>query len=413
VATFEELKLSRRNGQHFSPFEIFPIGHETSLNSVAVREDRLYVGTSSGLYVGTLPQSDRDDLQPLQRVSEIEYEPIRSIVVDGRHCWIDLSQDDLGSSLYFSHDFGRQFEPTYLQEVDFPKSISTTLTHGNLLFAGSLNGLFVSNNSGQSFQRLGEDDLGADRVLSLAVEGNTLFVGTRNGLGISQDLGQGFQTFRRVLRDGNQTVLSILPMGDQLFVGTTSGLLFSHDRGVGFHEFDTLFGARETGMDNSIRVLAIKHMGQRLVLGTDRGLFYVDEMSSGRPRFRAALLDELVTSIVSQDNHEFIGTRSQGVIHRLNGREINQALDSIPSSIEALAIRNEQLFVGTFEGLAISHDYGQTIHYSDRQDGLPDRRVLSLSLSPDGENLFIGTPQGLVIQPNLSGSLTTGELLQR
>ena len=128
-------------------------------------------------------------------------------------------------------------------QLNLPDNDVRCLTiDGNLLFAGTHRGVFVSHNAGDSWTEM-NNVLPVMYVSSLAVKDSIIFEGTEeNGVFRSTDFGKSWQMVNNPLFIGYRIKsLSIIPKGNDsmnILAGALGGVYVSTDTGATWLQID-------------------------------------------------------------------------------------------------------------------------------------------------------------------------------
>ena len=182
----------------------------------------------------------------------------------------------------------------------FPYQVTSIHADGSLILAGTLDGFFVSTDSGHRFS---ERDAGLSDLHITGVtffDGN-IFLGTKDaGAYISYDLGKHWESLMNEL--DCPTISSISSDEDLIYVTSLcSGFYISSDSGQTWVK-------RNSGLSTIETTSFVKTSSEKYFLGTRQfGLFYSSTIGN-ECDWKNVLTDYSITSLSSLGNYLFVGT---------------------------------------------------------------------------------------------------------
>jgi uncharacterized protein (TIGR03437 family) len=251
---------------------------------------------------------------------------------------------------------------------------------GELVFActeGS--GLYRSTNLGRSWTRAGAGQL-PPYINTFLVGGASLFAGTSNGVFVSDDDGRSWTANRADLPYG---VSSLAAIGTNLFAGALGrGVYLSTNQGRNWTE-------ASTGLTNR-NLTALAASGANLFAGTDGGGVF--RSSDNGRTWRAAsegLTILRVSALAAIGDDLFAATYGGGIHVSSNQGESWMQLETNVTGtfVDALAARGTRLYAANGGGVYLSFDRGQS--WMRINSGLTNLRARSLAVSE--KYLFAGT----------------------
>jgi len=267
------------------------------------------------------------------------------------------------------------------------------------LFAATAAGPHVTYSWGEQWFQLRADTRGFHGALyAFACLGPSVFAGGTEGLYESEDYGE---SYRRIAGFDGVDVRVIVTarmfeLEPTILVGTDSGLHRSVDRGLKWTRLgESLLSAR---------VRDLKWPGPQLFAATDDGLYLSVDVGESWERLDGGLPTVPFLSLVASqfflaDPVLLVGTLGEGLyrsgdggehFERTGGREHEKA------TIHAMFWWGAVLIIGAEDGLYFSHDAGATL---EPVDDLKGRRVLSISIPvPEGalrSDIIVGTDEGV------------------
>ena len=195
--------------------------------------------------------------------------------------------------------------------------------------------------------------LGDADVYALTFVGKTLWAGTQNGLSRLEPGGERWQTTRREGKPAGNVITCLAPDGEHLWVGTEQDL----DR---FHT--------------------------------------VRKKWLTPPRCEPTLPANYISALLATNGHLWVGTWRAG-LYKVNTATLKAKAVSLagtkagrPQSVYALAGKDENLYVGTEQGLLILNTSDDSWRNITNADGLPSNMISALAI--DKNDLWIGTAVG-------------------
>lgn len=279
------------------------------------------------------------------------------------------------------------------------------------LFAATSNGAFISYSWGEHWTRLRPDLRGLRGDVSAFVcLGPAVFAGSSEGVFVSDDFGESFRPLDS-WPAGSGAVTSFLAarlfaLEPTLFVGTTSGLYRSNDGGYEWARVGA--GA----MQSAVRAFAWP--GPELFVATDGGLYRSVDRGDTWSRIEAGLppgplLSLAVSQFFPLDPTIFVGTAGKGVFKSKDGGKSFQPAGADVLGQEqahALFWWEALLLVGTDSGLFLSDDGG--VKFRPVKD-LAGSSVLSIAV-PGADSGWLSSE---VIVGTRSGVLKSSDGAQR
>ncbi|MDQ3022514.1 MAG: hypothetical protein M3R36_18395 [Bacteroidota bacterium] len=225
----------------------------------------------------------------------------------------------------------------------FPANISvnTLAFNGTTIFAGTINGIYTSTNSGIDWQKVDSTDVGAG-VQKIIVLNNTIFAATY-GKGIlkSSDNGLSWQFSNTGLGD-NITVYELMVDGNNLYAGIFWGVYLSTNNGASWVN-------KSAGIYPGSSVYSLVKSGNNLLAGTHNGLYLSSNNGSNWNLVQAAPLNSNIRDFaVSGDN--VYAAADSGVFQSSNNG-ISWApfnTDLAPyTNVISVTILGNHIFIGT------------------------------------------------------------------
>jgi len=229
-----------------------------------------------------------------------------------------------------------------------------------------------------------------------------IFVGTGNGLFRSQDEGKSWESLHEGLRDENIRALAVSPSApDMIYAGTSKGIFLSEDGGDHWTDwFEESSGL--SSMD--IRDLAIHpETPEHLFAATSGGLFISrDEGDTWEPTESLAeeSRDVRFVRFSSKAQSLYIGTAG-GIFKSIdNGKHWSKKWeDTLPSPVSLMSLDTDPEFIyaGTMEGLFKSYNRGITWV----KDTAFDETIGRLVVDPKNTtHIYLETARQIFVSPD-------------
>jgi len=251
---------------------------------------------------------------------------------------------------------------------------------GNKVFVGtSYSFVHSSSDEGLTWDQEFDGYNTPGSVFAMAVGGSDLFVGEGGG-GIqrSQDNGSTWELKNTGL---NSKLIQCLAATDvSAFTGTFDGLYRTTDRGDNWVK----------KWDTTAWVSTVLSDGNIVYAGDSRGLFRSENNGDSWTRISAGLPEQSVVHIAQIGSTLFASTQAHGLYKTSNQGVLWEPVINIYAS--TLAVRNDHLFLGSFNGKVFrSPDLGTT--WTDISIGLPDGIITAIDFTDN--NIFAGSANGL------------------
>ena len=232
------------------------------------------------------------------------------------------------------------------------------------LFAATTEGAFVTYSFGEHWTRLRPDLRGfSGELRAFACLGLNVFAGGSDGIFVSDDFGESYRPVE-AFEGKNVTTFQaarLFALEPTLFAGTATGLYRSKNAGVEWEQIgaDTIRTA----------VRALAWPGPELFVASDGGLFVSDDsgdswepVEEGLPR--VPILSIALSQLFGLDPTIFVGARDAGLYRSSDGGAAFELVEHellADKSVEALFWWGELLLIGTEDGLLLSNDGAETL----------------------------------------------------
>ncbi len=294
------------------------------------------------------------------------------------------------------------------------------------IYAGTGNGLFVSNDHGANWSVISNTLLQGHEIFHLAISGSTLLAGGFDALFYSTD--NGVSWTQASLGINNPGVLSVAIDNSRFLAGTNSGVYFSSNSGqswaaiglpISFVRYFSCngsdvfscangifvtpdYGVNWTYLKNGMPIYGVYSLawnGSDILAATDSGVYVsADRGLTWTKKSNGIPVDpyNYVTSVAGNGTNLYAGTFTTGLYVSHDGGN-NWTKASLPgpnpSFASCMFINSTGLFAGTCcNGILFSPDNGQT--WTLQNTGLPANTDV-MSITQAGSWLYLATGQGV------------------
>ncbi len=250
---------------------------------------------------------------------------------------------------------------------------------GTNIFAGTDNGVFLSNNYGYSWTAK-NTGLTNTNVKSLALSGTNIFAGTDGGVFLSTNNGNNYTAVNNGLTNTN--IKSLVISGSNIFAGTDGGVFLSTNNG-------SSWTAVNNGLTNTyIKSLVIS--GTNIFAGTDGGVFLSTNNGSSWTAVNNGLTNTYIKSLAISGTNIFAGTDGGVFLSTNNGSSWTAVNNGLTNTyIKSLVISGTNIFAGTTGGGVFkSTDNGSS--WTAVNNGFPAGSTV-FSLVTVGQYIYAGT----------------------
>jgi photosystem II stability/assembly factor-like uncharacterized protein len=318
--------------------------------------------------------------------------------------------------LWISHDAGETWQECPDLHGQSIRSFLQSPSHPKILFAGTLTGVFRSEDSGATWSQISEKgSLEIHEVESLAVDPSdpeTVYAGTWHLPWKTTDGGKTWKNIKQGIIDDSDVFSIILDpeTPKTVYLSACSGIYKSDTAGARFRKIEGIPAtARRT------RVLKQDPADRKIVYaGTTEGLYKTTD--AGKTFTRMTDADLIVNDVFidpSDTNRVMLATDRGGVLISNDAAKTFTASNIGFSERKVVALlvdRNNpsKLYAGVlndknFGGVFTSEDQGKT--WQQIAEGLEGRDVYSLSQTKEG-TVYAGTGHGIfVLDPPASADL--------
>jgi photosystem II stability/assembly factor-like uncharacterized protein len=374
-------------------------GDVRSLAVVPDQPDVLLAGTSAGqVYIsqnGGRNWKDAGAALPFPGwvVSKLVFDPNRTAVP---RVWVALWGVWGGGQVAYSDDLGKSWSARSAGLPEEPVyTLALTPGHEGRLFAGTLSGVYGSEDGGASWKRLTADLPEMAKVTSLLVDPSqpdTVIAGTWRQAYRSDDGGKTWAgIFQGMVLDTE--VFSLTPIPDhpgEIWASSCGWVYQTVDRGSTWVRF-------KTGLDERRTPSFAALPDGRLLAGTVSGLYASTDVGRTWARISDPALSVMAIAVdPARPERIVLGTEGAGVwLSTDGGKFFERASRGMTNTrIAALALAGDDLLVavndaGPLSGIHVSHDRGKTF------DGLSSRIPTILGMAVHKGRPYAATERGL------------------
>ena len=267
------------------------------------------------------------------------YKPYNSLSL--KNSYKTLSEDSL---IYY------RFQKSKIQdEILLPlrPSVFALISNGNNIFAGTTQGVYVSTNNGDLWTLVTDGLVYGENVYAFATIGDSLFAGTSGGIYVTTNSGILWEKV-----DGgppaSSDVRSLTVNSGNLLAGTYAGIYLSTDTGLSWNESNY-------GLASST-VYAMTIKGNKIFTGTRKGIYISTDNGISWTSSNNGIYGNVAEFVVSDGN---IFTGGAGVNLSVDDGATWNPIGMNDAVIFALAVKGDNLFVGTLYGVYRSTDGGK------------------------------------------------------
>ncbi len=310
-----------------------------------------------------------------------------------------------GGGLWISHDAGRTWQESAGLHGQSILAFAQAPSNPHILFAGTLRGVFRSDDSGVTWTQISPPDSHEiHEIESLAVDPNNpdvVYAGTWHLPWKTTNGGRSWSNIKRgLIVDSDVFSIIIDPQRTKtVYLSACSGIYKSETAGALFHKIQ--------GIPNSARRTRVLRQDptnpQVVYAGTTEGLY---KTTDGGRTFRRMTAADVIVNDVFVDprnpQHVLLATDRGGVLASNDGGEtfVQSNTGISERKVEALLVDRtnpQRIYVGVvndknYGGVFVSNNGGRT--WAQQSSGLDGRDVYVLAQTSDGK-LVAGTNAGI------------------
>lgn len=428
VGSYQGIYLSKDSGKSFHRFAGGIGLPSDTVNSVAVKNGKIYAGTDAGFVILSEDEGDRLPTgSNAKYASEIE----RFFIDQGR---IFLSSAD---GFRYTADGGKTYKRIADGKGLASKRVRQFFIRGdNWYFMAG--GFFVSHDGGRTFEHFSSEEYKfykGDTDALFIDEQDHWYIGDDHGFSISKDQGASFHWV-----ETGSKVHALLKTGSDLWIGTDAGLMHSVNDGKTFFLLKPTSGIAGGGVRRLREVSGKLFVGSRsgFSVSLDRGRtfrlmtgiagdlkledFYVeddviyvqrDDSYTGALAFRIhgtyleALWRSNIRHFYLKDGNFYADLRAYVAVIPTLGKpmQMHTSTGLGGLDIHGIAVTGDRLYVGTGQGLFISSDKGKTFFEANFTTNRVNHNVNSVYA--DEHRVVIGTWDDLQVSEDQGASFRT------
>jgi len=262
----------------------------------------------------------------------------------------------------------------------------TFAVKGNIIYAGTSQGLFLSSDFGISWTRLNMGTIYAE-ILSLAVQDSNIYVGTSGkGIFYSNNNGSSWQEINTGLPtiNNDSKVQTLTVNGAYLIAGINNyGAYLSVNNGANWAHINQ-------GIPLETTVFSLMIIESNCFAATSRGLFSSNDYGLNWNLENVGNAKTYVASLVNHKSNLFAGTMNNGVLtYNFDQNKWIASNSGITSLyIKELFVKDSILFASTSDGVYISMNNSNS--WFSANTGLPDDCRINTFASGNSQ-IFAGT----------------------
>jgi hypothetical protein len=267
-----------------------------------------------------------------------------------------------------------------------------TATSGATIYAGGMNGVFISNNNGNLWTPV-NNGLTDTYIKTILIRDTNVFVGTYGGVFLSTNKGTSWKAVNNGL-PSKGIVWSLVTKGTTIFAGIYSdgsnpdGVYVSSNNGT---TWTAVNNGLPTGMNGYIEIMGLGVNGTTIYAQPRNSGIYSsnNDGASWTLASNGYSSDPNSFHFAASGNDIYVGN-SFGIFHSNNsgGTWTHYTSPFFSNGILSLAIIGNDLLAGTNNGVCLSHDKGAT-WTNISTNGIANQAVTTFAIS--GTNIFAGT----------------------
>jgi len=300
------------------------------------------------------------------------------------------------SGLFYSNDNGTSWTQAITGLVD--QGIESLAVSGAIFLAGTFSGIYMSVNSGQTWNAIG---LPITYIHSFSSNGSDVFscaIMNTGGVFVTHDYGQDWNFLLGSLPTYN--VNSVSWNGSNMIAATDSGVFVSGDRGLTWTK-----KSQGVPVDEYSTVTCVAGSGSNLYAGTySYGIYVSHDGGSSWTHATLPVNDEYYAMcFYINSSGVYAGTFCGGILFSPDNGQTWTSLNSglaATTAYSSIVQAGSQLFAGSFTGVYVSGDNGHT--WGSAGSELNGKVVTSLATN--GTDIIAGTSANGVYMSKDQGS---------
>ena len=322
------------------------------------------------------------------------------------------------------------------------RDVTVTDTGGQvLIFAATSNGLSRSSDYGMTFSNISFPSYleNFNDVTTVFADGKNIYVGTKNGLAITSD--GGFSFFYKLI--GNE-IASVFAKGAMVYVGTSKGLfvstnggadyvnkpLFEYNLNPDFTRINALFAGQDkvfvgtknglvrANMHGNVTGRSFEHQTVSAVFASDNSVYaIVDNRGRGNHLWKSidggnnfqqlGKVDSFSKAFTLFANGQYVWVGADDGFYvsdddgaAFQSHKFSQT-NALGDSTNKVMVRNNNIYLGTSGGLAISRDDGKSFVLNEQIDNLLEWSPAYIDdIFDNGDKIFFAVGSNLIVSGN-------------
>lgn len=265
-------------------------------------------------------------------------------------------------------------------------TVTSLATYDNYIFAGTVNGVYVSTDNGANWSQSGllNNFIQCLTVVPNGLGGNNIYAGG-NGVFLSTDNGANWTQ----LGLNNVGVMSLTIRGNNIFAGGEGAVYLSTDAGISW--------ARQNNGLTPFEVISLATDGTNVFAGTlsTYGVYLSTDSGSNWTQEKNGLTNDTVNSLLIKEGKIFAGTSGGGVCVSTNNGSNWSAVNNglTDNNINSIVSDGTCLYTGSMNGgIFLSTDMGTS--WSSFNDSLTNLVVQCIAVS--NNNIYESNYAGIV-----------------
>lgn len=340
AATYSGVSASQDNGQTWNTVNTGLLNKD--IRSLAYNGTLLFGGSNDGGVFASVNNGMQWALCGLQNTSVTSFMAVGGTVYAGAYG---------NYGVHETTDLGNSWTPLYSGITN--RAVKSLAHSDTLLFAGTDGGgIFLSYDSGKNWAPCDSGFPGNYfYCFALLAAGNILYAGTENGVYRTANKGISWNDISGSL--STKDVRSLCFSGTKLYAGTKGGGVFIYD------ETNSSWSSASSGLTNS-NIYSLDVKGSSVFAGTGGGLFVADTAALSWTAVTNGIGITYVYALADSANYMLAGT--QGGIYFSQNSGVtwvlsNSGIDGIASKdTRALIIHGTTVFAGMYEGACWTRD---------------------------------------------------------
>ncbi len=310
-----------------------------------------------------------------------------------------------GGGIYISSDGGLTWRSQPDMEGQSVRALTSAPSEPKIFVAGTLDGVFRSNDNGDHWQRISpKDNAEIHEIESLAVDPtnpNIIYAGTWHLPWKTTDGGKTWAIIKQgIIEDSDVFSIIVDPkQSSVVYLSACSGIYKSQNAGG---KFDKVQGIPSTARRTRVLMQDPNHL-DTVFAGTTEGLYR--SFDSGKYWMQTTSADVIVNDVYvdpADSKHVLLATDRRGVLASVDGGDSFLPSNSGFSARQITAYTGDAQHAATvYVGVVNDKDAGGVfvsrtggLSWSHESDGLDGRDVFSLGQAPDG-TILAGTEHGI------------------